>query len=100
MKLTISAFGYEHELNDSYNDEELDAIVDAPIVYIIAGDDDMIGAFSRMLLQDQHLFWSEAGEALLFAYEELEDEQYDDLLLMGLEYYLEDRGKLAIAVAA
>ncbi len=99
MDITLNAFGYEHELIDSYNEEEAEAIENAPLVYIIAGDDEMVETFSRMLLQDQHLFWSEAGEALLFAYEELEDQQYDDLLLMGLEYYLEDRSALELAAA-
>lgn len=95
--ITLNAFGYEHELVDSFNAEEIAAITDAPMIYIISGDDEMIEAFRRELTQDQHLFWSEAGEALVFAYEELEDEQYDLLLMLGLVYDLEDQSGVALA---
>ena len=90
--LAIFAHDYEHDLVGDFSQEQLDAINGAAYCYILAGDNAAIETFVRTaLIADQIAVESEAGEILLFTYEELEDKQYDLLVELNVTYYLEDR---------
>lgn len=99
ITLKIEAFGYEHEFMDRWNEEEVDMILNAPILFILSGDEDVIHQIidgSDLLPMDSALLWSEAGEAIVFGWEEISQENWR-YIVEELDIAVEgdDRGEVA-----
>lgn len=96
--IIINAFGYEHEIVDSYLQEEIAFINGAPFIYMLLGNDNMIDAFVlNELLEDQFAVWTQADELLIFTYEEMTEKQYELLEVLGLDHDLDDQSGEPIA---
>lgn len=91
--ITITAFGYEHELSDCWNAEEIEMMQDAPYLHILSGSDEAIDLVAGRLPMDAVLLWTDAGEALVFGYEDFELETYELAEAFGVEIEMEDRGE-------
>lgn len=91
--ITIAAFGYSHEFTDNYNADDIDIIENAPVLYLLSGSEAFIDAIERELPMDSVLLWSDAGEALVFGYEDLSEEAEHLLGVLGLAWEYEDRSE-------
>src|SRR5436190_376295 len=72
--VTITAFGDEHQLTDSWTDEEVEMITDAPIIYLLSGRDDAINSILWELPMDTVVLETDAGEWIAFGWEEISEE--------------------------
>ena len=98
--ITVEASGYTYsvDLYEERVDGDSDLIAEATHVYVLTSRNDaMLELFvGRELWGNQAAILSEEGEMLLFCFEELEDEQYDLLLVLGIEYDLTVRESVAV----
>lgn len=90
--INVEASNYEYSV-DLYEERfagDSDIIANATYIYVLtASSDAVLETFVDCeLYSDQAAILSEEGEMLLFAYEELEDEQYDLLLVLGIRHDL------------
>lgn len=93
IKVTIQAFGYEHEFIDSYTDGDIDIIVNAPVLYLISGDEDKIDGFASILNSDWTVLYTEAGEAVFFGYEYFTESEDLMIEMLDLCYEREERNE-------
>ena len=97
--INVEASNYEYSV-DLYEERfagDSELIVEATHVYVLTSRNDaMLELFvERELWGNQAAILSEEGEMLLFCFEELENEQYDLLLVLGIEYDLTVRELVA-----
>lgn len=91
--ISFQAFGYEQELSDSYTAEEIDILENAPVLVMLSGTDEAIGQVESTLGDDQYIYWTEAGEAILFQYEDVSEAQELLLATLDIRYEVEDRSE-------
>src|SRR5947209_14778638 len=72
----ITAFGDVHQLTDSWTDEEVEMITDAPILYRLTGSDSAIDSIDHCgkLPMDTVILSTDAGEYIAFGWEEISEE--------------------------
>jgi len=90
INVTASGYTYSVDLYEERVDGDSDIIANATYIYVLtASSDAVLETFVDCeLYSDQAAILSEEGEMLVFCDEELEDEQYDLLLVLGIRYDL------------
>lgn len=96
--VTVQAYG-EYEFSDSWNEQELDVLENAPILYILCGEESKLDAFTATrrdgtpwhMPMDSMAFYSDCGECIAFGYEFLSDEQIALLEMLDIEWSLYER---------
>ncbi len=83
IKVTIHAFGSEHEFIDSYVEGDIDTIINTPVLYLVSGDEQKIEDFASILNSDWTVLVTEVGEYIFFGYEYFSESE--DLMIEMLD---------------